>query len=302
MPNFLIIGAQMSGITSTYRYLGEHPDIYVSPMKGTRFFACEGMTPGYFRGPGDERVISRGTITDLGAYQAHFSASSGERAVGEASPIYLYYPRAAERIRHYVPGAKLIALLRNPIDRAYSAYALMVGYGRERLAFPDALKAEAKRIEDRWHPIWHYRNRGFYHAQLSRFIGLFGRDQLRVYLYDDLTADPLGTMQNIFRFLGVDDSFAPDTSRWHETRNYPRNRALHAFVERPNPLKSTLRPLLPRELRNRISANLSRRVRTDPPPMPEDTRTQLTEAYRDDILRLQELIGRDLSGWLREEA
>ncbi|MGH2992863.1 MAG: sulfotransferase family protein [Solirubrobacterales bacterium] len=302
MPNFLIIGAQMAGITSTYRYLGEHPEVYMSPMKGTRFFACEGLKIGYFRGPEDEEVMSRGTITDLGEYQAHFAGFSGERAVGEASPIYLYSPRAAGRIRHYIPDAKLIALLRNPVDRAYSAYLLMVGYGRERLGFRDALEAEAGRIEDRWHPIWHYRNRGFYHPQLGRYYELFGQDQLRVYLYEDLSADPLGTMQSIFGFLGVDETFMPDTSRWHERSGFPRNRALHAFFERPNPLKRILKPFLPEKLRNRISANLRNHTLTDPPPLPEDAREELTESYRDDVLRLQRLIGRDLSGWLRKEA
>ncbi len=301
LPNFLVIGAAKSGTTSLYWYLAQHPQIYMSPMKDPHFFTHEGERPN-FRGPGDEWANTH-FVYRLGDYRKLFAGVSDEKAIGEASTWYLGNPKAPDRIRHYIPEAKLIAILRNPVDRAYSAYLHLVREGHEWLDFARALREEEARIKANWNDIWHYKRGGFYHAQLTRYYDLFDQDQIRVYLYEDLKEDPVGTTQSIFRFLGVDDSFVPDTSRWHDDVSHiPRSRALQTFVEKPHPLKSALKPLLPEELRPRIRENLRHRNLTIPPPMPKDVRKQLTEAYREDILKLQGLIGRDLSGWLGEEA
>ena len=301
MPNFLVIGAQKSGTKSLYHYLGQHPEIYMSPITVPRFFALEGTSPDFFRGPGD-REMSRRTITDIDSYKALFAAVSGEKAVGEASPIYLYLPETAERIRRYVPEAKLIAVLRNPVERAYEAYLTLVRDGRERLGFSEALEAEDERIKGNWHPVWHYRARGFYHPQLQRYYELFLRDRIRVYLYEDLKAKRVPTMQSIFRFLCVDDAFAPDTGVWYDdVPAISRNDAVHRFTDKPNRLKNVVKPLLSEGLRKRMSSNVRNRNLTRPPPMPARTREELAEAYREDVLKLQGLIGRDLSRWVSQE-
>ena len=120
MPNFLIIGAMRAGTTSLYHYLKQHPQVYMSPVKEPRFFALEGEKPDPGR-PTDERLMNH-SITDIEAYRALFQAVSKETAIGEASPLYLYSPKAPERIRHYIPDAKLIAVLRDPVERAYSHF------------------------------------------------------------------------------------------------------------------------------------------------------------------------------------
>jgi hypothetical protein len=110
MPNFLIIGAGKSGTTSLYHYLGEHPDVFMSPVKEPGFFVYEGETL-RFCGPGDDKA-NRKFITDISSYQALFEAVSHENAVGEASPSYIYRKKASEQIWHHLPDAKLIAILR----------------------------------------------------------------------------------------------------------------------------------------------------------------------------------------------
>jgi hypothetical protein len=116
-----------------------------------------------------------------------------------------------------------------------------------------------------------------------------------------LSEDPVGLTQSIFRFLEVDDSFVPDTSLRYNVSGIPKSRALHEFIEKPrHSLKTVLRPFVPQGLRRRISVNLYNRNLTKP-PMAEGVREELTEAYREDILKLQGLIGRDLSGWLGKE-
>ena len=157
-------------------------------------------------------------------------------------------------------------------------------------------------MRERWGPSFHYKRRGFYHEQLSRYYDLFEPERIRVYLYEDLEEDAVGMTQSIFRFLGVDDAFVPDTSRRHNVARIPRSRALQTFIEKPNPFKNVLRPFLPQGLRKRIALNLRNRNLAKPPPMPEGVRERLTEAYREDILKLQKLVGRNLSGWLSKEA
>jgi hypothetical protein len=302
LPNFLILGTQMAGTKSLCRYLEQHPEVYMSLFP--RFFALEGRDPDSFQGPGDREMISPTAVTSLEEYRALFAGVSAEKAVGEMSPVYLYVPEAAGRIRHYVPEARLVAVLRNPVERAYSAYLKLVREGRETLGFAEALEEEEERIQNNWHAMWHYKSRGFYHEQLTRYYKLFDREQIRVYLYEDFDKDPIAVTQSIFRFLEVNDSFVPDTSRRYDddVLGIPRSYALNTFVGKPNPLKAALKPFVPRGLRRRISSNLYKRNLKGAAPMPEEIRAELTEAYREDILKLQGLIGRDLSAWLGEEA
>jgi hypothetical protein len=303
LPNFLIISPGKSGTNALYHYLEQHPEIYMSPVKEPRFFALEGREPDSFQGPGDREIMSRGTATTLEDYQALFAGVSGEKAIGEATVTYLHVPGAAARIKHYVPEVRLIAVLRNPVERAYSAYLRKVLTGREPLGFSEALEEEEERIQNNWAPGWQYKRVGFYHAHLTRYYELFDAEQIRVYLYEDLEEDPVGTTQSIFRFLEVNDAFVPDISvRYDDDLSVvPRSHTLHTFVGKPNALKSALKPLVPRGLRRRISANLHRGNLKGAPPMAQEVREELTEAYREDIIKLEGLIGRDLSGWLGEE-
>jgi hypothetical protein len=297
LPNFLVIGASKSGTTSLYYYLQQHPDIYMSPVKEPKFFALEGQEV-YFRGPGIQRRVTRGLTTSIEEYRALFEGAEGEKAVGEASTLYLYSPRAPGRIKHHVPEARLIALLRNPVERAYSAYTQQVRAGREPLSFGSALREEEDRIQDGWYHVYHYKNRGLYYRQLKRYYETFGEERIKVYFYEDLSEDPVGVSQDIFRFLGVDDAFEPDASARYNVSRLPRSEALASLLDKPNLLKTAARTVVPSGVRKRVSAGLKNRNFEKAPPMPEEARRELTEAFREDVLKLQELLGRDLSGWL----
>jgi hypothetical protein len=287
LPNFLIIGAMKSGTTSLYYYLKQHPQIYMSSVKEPNFFALEGSNLDFDGAEGKERIqrwIKRGAASTL--------------AIGEASPMYLYSPEAPYRIRYYVPEAKLITILRNPVERAYSAFLYMTRDGREPLnGFSQALQAEESRMRDNWEWIWHYKHLGFYYTQLKRYFDVFDRDQIKVYLYEDLRADPLRVLQDIFRFLEVDETFVPDTSLRHNVSGTPKSGVLPRLIFRRNPVKAVLRPLFPRGLRQRISVSLRSQYLVEAPPLAPEVRRELLEAYRDDVLKLESLIERDLSGW-----
>jgi hypothetical protein len=268
-------------------------------VKVPAFFAFEGGAP-RFAGPGDE-VDVRGYVTELQRYQALFRGAGAAVAVGESSDLYLCSPEAPARIRHYVPHVKLIAILRNPVDRAYSGYRYLVRDGREPLgSFEEALDAEAARVAANWEPIWFHARRGFYAAQLKRYFELFDRSQIRVYTYDEFVGSPLGVLRDIYRFLEVEESFVPDLSLRHNVSGTPRSRLLHAVLARPSAVKDAVKPLVPAPLRRRIRAVLMHRnIVPDGPKLAQKTRERLIHMYRDDVLELQSLTGRDLSGWLR---
>jgi hypothetical protein len=295
MPNFLVIGAGKCGTTALHRYLKQHPQIFMSTQKELRFFPFENQKLD-FRGPGDDKDTAT-MVTNIEDYRGHFEAGAAYLARGESSPLYLYYRQTAGRIRHHIPEAKLIAILRHPADRAYSQFLMKKRDGLELLSFGDALAAEEQRIADRWSHHWHYRQRGFYAAQLKPYFQVFRREQLRIYLYEDYVADPVGLIQDIFRFLNVDDTFVPDMSVRHNESNIPRSRALQVYLLEPRAAKNLLKQFVPTRLSRSVGDRL-RRLNLTKPPCPAEDRRQLTGGYREDIIELQDMLQRDLSHWL----
>lgn len=267
----------------------------MSRVKEPRFFALEGESVD-FRGPGDCSIADE-SVTDIKTYRTLFQPVSGERAVGEASALYLYSFKAPQRIYHYVPNAKLIAVLRNPIERAYSSFLHCVRDGREPLdVFTKALQEEAKRISENWAPIWHYKSVGFYYEHLRRYFDLFDKSRIRVYLYEDLNEDPSGTLRDMFRFLEVDESFIPDTSARFNVSGVPRNKALHSLVTNLN--RPSIKRFIPNRALRVLREPVRGRILTEPPRLSPEVRGRLIKVFREDILKLQELIDRDLSKWL----
>ncbi len=298
MPNFLVIGAARSGTTALYYYLKQHPQIYMSAFKEPRFFAYEGQKLD-FRGPSG-RKVSQKVITDIEAYQALFQAVSNEIAIGEASTEYLRNPRAPERIRHHIPNAKLIAILRNPADRAYAAYLMQVREGREPCNnFAQALQEEETRTQNNW-AFGHYLGGGFYYTQLKRYFDLFNQNQIKVYLNEDLNTNAPVLLNDIFQFLGVDQTFLPDLSVRYNVSGAPKNKLLHALMIGLKPVKPALKTLLPTGLGNKLITQYSQYNLVKPQLSPE-VRQLLIETYREDILKLQDLIERDLSKWLEQK-
>lgn len=296
MPNFLIIGAAKAGTTALHEYLQQHPQIYLTPNKETNFFAFEGQEIN-FQGPGDE-ALKDFSITDLNTYQAEFEQVTQELAIGEACPSYLYFPQAAARIKQYIPDTRLIVILRNPVERAYANFLHIVRDDRETCRdFALALQAESARIANNWEWFWHYIQVGFYGQQLQRYYETFAPSQIKVYLYEDLKANAIATLQDIFRWLEVEDTFIPDMALRPNKSGMPKNKLLHQILTKPNPLKSLLKPLFPAQIRQKIQhQNLNT------PQISPEVRQQLLDLYRVDILQCQDLIQRDLSAWLAGSA
>jgi hypothetical protein len=301
LPNFLIIGAAKAGTSSLYYYLKQHPQIYMPSSRTQKepdFFALEGEKLEYPGPKGTFKINNR--ITDIATYRSLFSNVTNEIAIGEASTLYIYSEKAPERIKHYIPNTKLIAILRDPIERAYSHYLYWAGLGFEpdiNFDFAKAIAQEKSRIDKGWNASWHYVQRGFYYIQLKRYFNLFDSNQIKVYLYEDLVKDRLSVAQDIFDFLDVNNSFIPNVEKTHNKTEVPKNQTLNALISRPNPIKAILKFLVPTNLRKNIADTIKKQNQGKPKLSPQ-IRKQLLEVYREDILQLQDLINRDLSNWL----
>ena len=254
LPDFLIIGAQKAGTTALYSYLREHPSITGPPWKEVSFFDRQ-----YWRGV----AWYRGNFPSK-LYLKRVRARTGvDPVVGEASPSYLFHPFAPERVARLLPGARIVALVRNPIDRALSHYHHEVALGREKLPFEEALAQEDARMagelermrDPRYfsHAWWNftYLSRGRYAEQLERWLQVVPRERLLVIPSEDLLERPGETYGQVLDFLG-----APA----HELDAYPR-----VFV---------------REYAG----------------MDPHTRERLREHFGEPNRRLYDLLGRDL-GW-----
>lgn len=296
-PDFLVIGAAKSGTTSLRRYLRQHPQIFMAPRGEPSFFAHEGQRLD-FRGPRDDQWSF---VTDWPTYRDLFAGAPASAVRGEVSPRYLYFEQTVDRIKRHVPGAKLIAILRHPVDRAYSHF--LMNRGRDAEPEPDferALTLEQQRRALGWGWDWSYVGAGLYHRQLLRYVEAFPREQLKIVLYDDWRSGDRDLIGELFAFLDVDSAFRPDMDARARTAALPRSRTLHELLAERSALKRTLRRLIPARAVARWKQTVMSWNSVPPPPLGDLDRQRLFARYfADDAERLAQLIGRDLSAWWR---
>jgi hypothetical protein len=308
-PNFIIAGAPTSGTTSLHHCLSQHPQVYMSSIKEPNFFAAADMLTrddflrdikrdqaalkAYLASPMVQPARYR--LTEWGDYLRLFRNVSNQIAIGEASISYIWMPSAAPAIRAKLPHARLIFMLRNPADRLLSWYMMSLK-DDPHITLRDQLRKEMSEGYPRETGLLRQFDGGMYAMHLRRFLDIFPRDQVRVYLYESYRADPRAVLRDIFAFLGVDPDQPIDMSRRLNETMTPRFPAMHRLRRRifgNSPLTDWLPARVSYTLRglyNQRRGNFS---------MDPDDRRMVIEYYREEILRTQELIGRDLSAWLR---
>lgn len=296
MPDFLVIGAARAGTTAIYSYLRQCPDIFMPRIKEPNFFAFEGQQLSC-RGPGADYINN--SVTRLADYRGLFATAPVAAILGEASPLYLFAEQAAARIRHHAPDARLVVVLRNPVEQAFSHFMFATKQRIEPLAdFVAALHAEDQRIADGWQPLFGYSTFPRYADQMARFLALFPREQILIRLYEEFEGDPATLMQNILAHIGVTSGFRPDMAQKYNAGGVPKNRAFQDFLMKSNPVTRAIGTIIPQQtrlrLRDRLAAlNLKRET-----GMPPEARAILLDRLGDQIKALEPMIGRDLSGWL----
>jgi Sulfotransferase family len=295
-PNFFIAGAARSGTTSLSHYLVQHPEVYMPREKEVHYYAAD-----YFpcNGPGDER-LNKIVIHDEDHYAQLFEGVMEEKAVGESSVFYLCLPGTAERIVQAVPGAKIIILLRNPVDRAYSAYLHLVRDGREPMGFAEGLQLEEERCKKGFEPLWWYKDLGLYYEQVKRYLHVFGIENVKVVVYDEFNANPEQVLHDIFVFLGVREDIAIDTSVHYNVAGIPKSRRIYSLLEsftnNHSVIGKGIKSLIPMRLGEAwLNKAMSMSLRST--PMDAQIHTQLTEYFAEDIEKLEDLLCRNLSCW-----
>ena len=305
---FFVAGVPKAGTTALCQFLGQHPQLFMCPIKEPSFFAASELLAievPWMRSSIDRKASAverwvAGTVPDRpvnglalhwDSYQALFDDARDQLAVGEGSTAYWSAPGAPGAIRDRFPAARFILMLRNPADRFFSQY-LSMRWSKPLRTCRDCFVLARERHEE-WGAVL---DLGCYATHLRRFFGYFPRRQFSTHLYEDFCADPQAVCREIFAFLGVDADHPVDVSGRANEPILPRSSILHALrqsIARPYALSTMVPPRWREPLRR-----LYRKPRSREAMDPADRRA-IIDYHRDEILQTSELIGRDLSSWLR---
>lgn len=303
LPNFLIVGAGKSGSTSLYHYINQHPEVFMPDNKEPNFLVAKYQkstnpsSPSYL----DDK---RRMVFDYDEYCALFEDVADKKAVGEATVTYLYkYDEAIPNIKKYLGDeTKIIILLREPVSRTFSNYAYAVELGYENLTFREALEAEEKRMQGHWASIFAYRGQTEYYEQVKAYMEAF--DNVLVVLTEELKSSSTEVIQKVFEFLNIDNVYI-DFSQEYNPSGIPRSRWVHNFLNQNNPLKSAISKVLSPFVSRKKLQELGRTWRSknikDKLVLDDETiKKELYFYYKPQIVKLQNLINKDLSTWMEK--
>jgi len=301
-PNFFIVGAPKCGTTALYTYLKTHPDVFMSPMKEPHYFATDFDMPRLARYQTEE------------AYMDLFQLAGDKKRVGEASVWYLYSRKAAQNIAEFAPDAKIIIMLRNPVDMLYSLHGQLLYGNVENLeSFEEALHAEEDRKAGHRIPdtntimpeALYYSEIVRFAEQVQRFYDAFGEDQVKVILFDDFKRDVETVFRETLEFLEIDPAFQTDLGVVNSHR-VVRNRRIQKTVHRLLEMDWYRMQFLPR-VRKFFPASVRRSVNNaiisthsdirKRDPLDAEIKQRLQKRFQPEVDALGELLNRDLSHW-----
>lgn len=316
-PNFFVVGAPKSGTSSLSHYLRQHPDVYVSPIKEPFFFAKDIREEDFsadYRGraaldmdaflrhePLPTKHIAH--IADQSQYLELFREVRNEKAVGELSTGYLYSSRAAEEIFKFNPSSKIVMVLRNPVERAYSHYQMHIrDFMQFDYDFINALEEDVHTAEKGWGRSHLYVELGLYYDQVRRYLDWFPQRQVKVFLYEELVRNPAHFMKELYTFLEVDPALAPalDYSERKNGALYPKLKVGKLLGMPVNLIRNSLVRHMPAAVKDLIRATLFSARK-----LPRLERHQFEHAvkyFEADIRKLSALLNRDLESWLHWRA
>jgi hypothetical protein len=303
MPDFLIIGAPKAGTTALHVALAAHPELFMSRVKEPKFFMTDGVPPPSGGGPGDA-ATRRKNVWDRGDYEALFSAAPAGAKKGESTTLYLRDADALTRIHRELPAARLIAVLRDPIDRAHSNWTHLYSAGLEPESdFRRACALEDQRMAAGWAPFWRYLGQGRYGEQLEHLYSLFPREQVLLLRYRDLRDHPIDALDRVCTFLGVSTGAVPEMPAANVTVHASPsivNAALRAVVRYGSDVEDRLLARLPARWRRVISGPAERLLQREQGvrrPLRPVERAELIPHFEADITLLERLTGMSFEDW-----
>jgi hypothetical protein len=298
LPDFFVVGAPKAGTTALHAALARHPQLYMSPVKEPKFFLCDGRPqPG--AGPGDAHS-SREWIWRADEYERLFDGAPPWALRGESTPLYLADLAAHRRIRQAVPHARLIAILRDPVDRAYSNWAHLWADGLETIEdFVTACAAEPDRTAEGWGPFWRYLETGLYGRQLQHLYSVFPRDQVHVIRYKSLVDEPGATLDQVCRFLGIEEGVVTEAPA-RNVGGYVAPSAYTRTLRLAFRHGAAIGSRFPPQVWRKASLPLQWLIQRTPqhrPELAESDRAQLVDYFSEDIDIVEEETGWDLRDW-----
>jgi len=296
-PNFFIVGAPKTGTTALYEYLSHHPNVYFP--KKTIYYFCHDLT---FRTPPIPESV----------YLNFFKGEHKQKAIGDGSVFYLLSPGAAQKIKDFNPEAKIIIMLRNPVQMVYSLHTENLSNGDDYIEdFEEALNAEGSRREGKRIPPHHnapleavfYSEVAKFYEQVLRYKTVFGDDNVHIIFFDDFKADTAKEYFKVLKFLGLEEIMPPSLEVVNPSK-VPRSKAYLKFLlSPPGFIKAAGRALFPHHSLRREKVidflwNLNRKY-VPRKPISDKLKQRLIDIYKDDIEKLGKLLNRDLSDWTK---
>lgn len=281
-PNFFIVGASKSGTSSLYEYLRQSPDVFMSPIKEPRFFNSSQY--GNWAGK-----IER--ISDKTKYLKLFEKANTEKAIGEASPSYLQDPNSAELIHQQIHDAKIIIILRDPTQRAFSHYLMDKSEGREKRSFYKLVSNELKKKYghiDQHHVI----ELGLYVEKVKRFLAFFGKNNVKILFFEEFVKDTKKSVEQVLDFLQVNPVLPPNIEKIYNAYGIPRGK-MGQYILNSKTLAKLSNKFLSRTLKVKLKDKFLLK-KVPKPKIPKSAQKLLQEFYRQDAKQLEQLIGRKL--------
>ncbi len=299
LPDFFIAGVPKAGTTALHSALARHPELSLSPVKEPKFFLTDGP-PAAEGGPGDAKTY-REHVWRRSDYESLFARAPEGTLKGESTPFYLHNNDAQRRIRTLVPDARLIIVLRDPVERAHSNWAHMWSAGLDPCAdFIEACDREEKRAAEGWADFWRYTELGKYGEQLVRLYGKFPTEQVLIFRYRALISDPVSTLDTVCAFLGVATGLLAELPRENVTA-HPNPSARYRAVAAARRATATGSTLLPGHLGASLNDKLEHLLQQDAAPrrpLTWEQRKILLPRFEADIRLLETVTDLDFSDWL----
>jgi len=296
--NVFLVGAQKSGTSFLCSLLEQHPSLFLPSNLEPNYWALKD-TGQKFSGPGDFQTINRSSIIVERDYVHLFHKARSHQLCFDCSTLYLYDEQAPRQIRMQFPQAKIIAVLRNPADRAYSAFCHLRRDGREmEKDFTRALAKEGSRIDRGYEFLWHYKNVGYYGDQLSRYYHEFPEANIKVLLFEELVRNPELVLEDIFRFLNVHPVKKLNIEGKINSSGIPKSKVINQIIRSNSPIKYLVKSVVPRIWLRKITGSINKRNLIPKVPLESKIRNKLFECYHKDIQLLSKNCGIDFSRWI----
>lgn len=292
LPNFIIAGATRSGTTSLYYYLNQHPDISFPKLKEPRYFTM-GELKLPQNGPGDFSVDKK-LVTTLNQYKSLYKTINN-KIVGDASSEYLYHHKiSAPSIKNTLGDIPIVIILRNPVDRAFSAYNNLVRDGRENEIFEDALNREEERMQKNWDMMWHYKKVGMYSKQVQTYQQEFSN--IKIIIFERFIKNPNKYLNEITDFLNIEyyDNFNTDDK--YSQSGVTKNHLVSSLTSRrhwfTNGIRELVLSLIPRKYLEKLNETM-----LEQKTLSEETYKYLFDYFSEDITNLEKNIDSKIPEW-----